>query len=348
MAFYIISSALLCPQKTFEGTFPEEPISTEGLYLRCAEPDYKQIIPPVRLRRMSHILKMGLAASYLCINQSEVRPDSIIVGTGQGCTIDLEGFMRSCSEGPEELLSPIPFINSGHNTLAGQIAMNSQIKGYNMTYLQEAASLESALSDAMLLLEEGTSTCTLVGAIDEYSPLSFDVFKPHNCWREEPVNNLSLLKADKSGSIMGEGAGFFCISNQPDKQNIELVAADSKMNFKLGASKEWVNNLLAQHQLTTDDIDYLFVGRKGDQLTDDASYTEIENLFPSATIAAYKHLSGQYPTAQAVALWMAVKVLSGHELPAYATYRAGAKTPKTILLYNNDLNSESVIIVKKG
>lgn len=344
---YIISSALLCPQKTFEGTFPEEPISAESLYLLCAEPDYKQIIPPVRLRRMSHILKMGLAASYLCINKSDVKPDSIIVGTGQGCTIDLENFMRSCSEGPEELLSPIPFINSGHNTLAGQIAMANQIKGYNMTYLQEAASLESALSDAMLLLEEGTSECTLVGAIDEFSGLSFEVFNSYNCWRKEPVNTLDLLKAEQPGSIMGEGAGFFCICNKPDSNNIELLISESKLNYGVGASKEWLIDLLVQHQLTANDIDMLFVGRNGSQTTDEALYAEIEQQFPTATIAAYKHLSGQFPTAQSVALWMAVKVLCGQHLPAYATFKAGARDPKTILLYNNDLGSESVIVIRK-
>ncbi len=348
MASYIISSALLSPQKTFEGTFPEEPITTESLYLLCAEPDYKQIIPPVRLRRMSHILKMGLATSYLCINESEVKPDSVIVGTGQGCTGDLENFMRACSEGPEELLSPIPFINSGHNTLAGQIAMASQIKGYNMTYLQEAASLESALSDAMLLLEEGTSECTLVGAIDEFSALSFKIFDRDQYWRKEAVNNLDLLKAEKPGAIMGEGAGFFCISNQPDRQNIELVASESKMNFGTEASVKWVTDLLNQYNLTTNDIDLLFVGRKGDQLTDDTSYAGIEQLFPTATIAAYKHLSGEFPTVQSVALWMAVKVLSGQQLPDYATLKAGTRTAKTILLYNNDLSTENVIIVRKG
>ncbi|MCQ2191910.1 MAG: beta-ketoacyl synthase chain length factor [Paludibacteraceae bacterium] len=348
MATYITSAVLLSPQPTFEGALPEVPFNSRGKHLLCHEPEYKTLIPPARLRRMNRILKMGLATATQCINQSEVKPDAIIVGTGQGCTIDLAIFMRSCSEGVEELLSPIPFINSGHNTLAGRIAMDNQIKGYNMTYLQENTALESALTDAMMSLEEGKSNCTLVGAIDEYTQLSFDLFDLTNNWRKEDTNNLDLLKADAPGTIMGEGAAFFCISNQPTDNSIEIVLSESRLNIGADDTLDWIIKILGNNHLTSNEIDLLIVGRNGDQRHDDALNAPVEQHFQQATIATYKHLCGEYPTAQAFALWMATTTLKGQELPNYCIKRKGTRIPKTILLYNkSERNTESIIVVRK-
>lgn len=344
MATYIISAIQLSPQPSFEGDLPEVPVSNMGRGLHCVEPDYKQLIPPTKLRRMNRILKMGLATSTQCINQSPLHPDAVIVGTGQGCTIDSEKFILSY-EDTEELLSPIPFINSGHNTLAGQIAQNNQIKGYNITYLQEGAALESALTDAMLLLEEGKSACVLVGAIDEYSELSFKIFSCLDEYRNQDFNTFDLLKADAPGTIMGEGAGFFCLTNKPQAGAVELVACEARPKG-LGGSEDWIKTLLETNGLSVELIDTLFVGRNGDERCDDAIYAPIESLFPNAKVVGYKHLCGEYTTSHSFALWMGVKAATGMRLPDYAVLRKGNDEVATILLYNVSRISECAIVLK--
>lgn len=350
MTYYITSAALLSPQPTFEGQIPPTPNERVEMRLLCDEPDYKQLIPPTRLRRMSRILKMGLATAAQCINGSPIAPDSIIIGTGQGCTIDLEKFMHSYTDDEGGMLSPIPFINSGHNTLAGQIAMTHQIKGYNMTYLQENASLESSLTDAMMLLEEGKSQCVLVGATDEFSQLSFDAFKLMGKWREQAPRNIDLLKADAPGTIMGEGTGFFCISNQKPKDNaIELLVSESRPCLGKTDSCEWIASILATNRIDVKDIGTLIVGRNGDQRSDEANYRQVENMFPTATVAGYKHMTGEFSTANAFGLWLAYSLLKGQPLPAYLQLRAGKTQPGTIAIYNKwDRAAETLIVVKQA
>ena len=133
-------------------------------HLLCVDPDYKALIPLARLRRMSRIpSRWGWQGSSLYIQRSPVKPDAVIVGTGLSCVTDLERFWRSCDDEHEQMLSPTPFINSSHNSVAGQIAMANQITGYNNTHFHGVSSLESALVDALMLLDEGDSRCVLVG-----------------------------------------------------------------------------------------------------------------------------------------------------------------------------------------
>lgn len=346
MATYIVSAAQLSPQPTFQSVLPACPLETVGLVLRNVEPDYKQFIPPARLRRMSRVLKMGLATSALCVERSPFGPDAVVVGTGQGCSVELEQFMRSY-EAAEELLSPIPFVNSGHNTLAGQLSLYHQIKGYNTTYLQEGAAFESALTDAALLLDEGDSQCALVGAFDEVSDLSFRVFSRLGEIRKQAVGNLQLLRACSPGTVMGEGVGFFCLAGQPGGMAVEVLACETRPSG-LNGTAGWLAGVLAAAGLSFGHVDALYVGRNGDQRTDEAAYAPVEALCPAAAVVAYKHLCGEYPTAHSFALWMAVNQLCGMELPACAVLRnGGGAHTKTVLLYNATRTAECAILLRK-
>ena len=53
----------------------------------------------------------------------------------------------------KNILTPTSFIQSTHNTVGGQIALELQCKGYNFTYVHGSNSFESALLDAKLQLE---------------------------------------------------------------------------------------------------------------------------------------------------------------------------------------------------
>ena len=117
-------------------------------------PIIKTLINPILLRRMPRILKMGLAAAQLCINRSGgINPDGIIVGTGLGCLDNLEKFLMEVIDNQEHITSVLPFINSTHNAVAAQISMLLKNQNYNVTYCHRGFSFESALLDAMMLIQ---------------------------------------------------------------------------------------------------------------------------------------------------------------------------------------------------
>lgn len=147
--------------------------SGESPYLSANEPDYKSIITNVALRRrMSRIIKMGVACGLECISTlPSEKVHAIITATGLGCLADTEKFLNTIIENEEQLLNPTPFIQSTFNTIGAQIALLRQIHAYNMTYVHRGLSFESALLDGMMRIWEGDEN-VLVGAIDEITPNS--------------------------------------------------------------------------------------------------------------------------------------------------------------------------------
>ena len=75
MSIYINATGNISPQKTADNSrFLEEPLSYEGLQLRSIDPGYKEFIPADMIRRMGRIIKMGVAASKICLKEAGYAP----------------------------------------------------------------------------------------------------------------------------------------------------------------------------------------------------------------------------------------------------------------------------------
>ena len=347
---YINSISLISPQQTFDGSLLKHPAqSSHASFLLAAEPPYKDFINPVQLRRMSHILKMGLGASTICMNNlPETDVEAIVIGTGLACIVDLEKFLLSLLN-EEQMLSPIPFINSSHNTVAAQIAMMKKIKGYNNTYCHRGSSFECALQDALMLLQEREVSNVLVGGIDEYSQHYFDLFDQFGAWRKEPECNLDLFEGSRPGTIAGEGAGFFILEEKPsEKTYAAIVGVHSFLNPESNAEIESaISTFLATYNLTVSDLDIVVLGKNGDNISD-AIYSSLEQgFFANETgIAYYKHLCGEYMTSTAFALWLASNMLKTKEIPPIVSYRKKQRQSfRNLLIYNHYFNINHSLIL---
>ncbi len=166
---YIRATGNISPQKTFgHPPMDEAAVAYTGNRLACIEPDYKEFIDPKLIRRMSRIIRMGVAAAMECLKEANVKmPDAIVTGTAYGCMEDTNSFLSKMVEFNEELLTPTAFIQSTHNTIGAQIGLMLQCNNYNNAYVHRGFSFESALLDGMLLLKEKEASIVLVGAIDE-------------------------------------------------------------------------------------------------------------------------------------------------------------------------------------
>jgi 3-oxoacyl-(acyl-carrier-protein) synthase len=350
MQAYINSIGIISPQHTYDGSFLQAPLNeSTGFFMTCIEPSYKDFINPVKLRRMSRILKMGLGASSICMNNlGDTEIDAIVVGTGYACIIDLVKFLESMVDENEQSLSPIPFINSSHNTVAGQIAMMKNIKGYNTTYCNRGNSFEYALTDALMLIREGEAENVLVGGIDEYSSHNYIMLDMENIWRKEAVSNLDLFNSYKPGTINGEGAGFFVLGKNESENSFARITGVRAFQGKKDQDISFViNEFLEKNDTGISEIDVVILGKNGDILTDEI-YTDLEkNLFSEDThIVYYKHLCGDYPTSSAFATWLSANILKTGTIPAAVTFRKGNSASfRKILIYNHFKNINHSLIL---
>ncbi len=114
----------------------------------------------------------------------------------------------------EEFLTPTSFIQSTHNTVSAQIALLLKCHNYNFTFVHRGISFESALLDSLMKINSDQAGNVLLGGADELTSNSFTIMQRLGLWKRKPVNNLRLLEDKTRGSIAGEGAAFFLLSNQ--------------------------------------------------------------------------------------------------------------------------------------
>ncbi len=133
--------------------------------------DIRKYVKPLEARRMGKIMKSSLLSSLEALEQAGIEtPDAIITGTAYGCLENSEHLLEQIKEEGETMLKPTYFMQSTHNTIGSNVAIKTHCHGYNVTYTQEAHSLDWAIRDAKLLLRSGKVKNVLVGCHDESAP----------------------------------------------------------------------------------------------------------------------------------------------------------------------------------
>lgn len=338
---YINGLSCISAQETANGiSFLEKPISYDTVVFKARDADYKKHIKPSAMRRMSQSVKMGVSASAMALKDANIDlPDAIITGTGRGCRQDSELFLEKILENNEAFLTPIKFIQSTHNTVGGQIALGLECNAYNFTYVQDAASFESALMDAHCsFLETSETQNILVGAIDELAKNSIILHRRiGHLKKEEIASSLEVLNSGTKGSLASEGATFFVLSNEK-KENSYAEFKDVEIYNTISSleMEEQVAQFLENNGLKTEDIDAVVLGNNGD-VEFDPYYERMQNkVFHNTAQLYYKHLVGEYHTVSSFGIWVACKVLQLQYIPDSIKLNTmdAVKPIKNILLYN--------------
>lgn len=321
-------------------------------FLTCIEPDYKQFINPIQIRRMSRIMKMGVSAGKMALADAGVElPDAIIVGTGLGCLDDTEKFLVQMIESNEMSSAPTSFISSTHNSVSAQIALQLKCLSYNFTYVHKGLSLISTIQDAIIKISGGDANSVLCGGIDEHVEVKFRHYDLLGWWKKEEVLNFQLYGSQTEGTISGEGAHFFVLSNAADSSTYCELSGIMQYHAQANASE--ISNQLYEFILSCDllpgDIDLIISGVNGD-IAADKYYHEVHHFInPQAGHIGFKHLCGTYYTADGFALWLGANILKTNSLPAETLpFSLPSGALKNILVYNHSFEQDHVMYLLKA
>jgi len=345
MTMYINGTGCISHQNTIDvDNFFENGQITRQPLLLAKEPDYKNYVPANMLRRMSHIIKMGVAAAKISLQQAEIENvDAIITGTGLGCFEDTDKFLKSIIENNEQLLTPTSFIQSTHNTVAGQIALLIKCHNYNFTYTQQGLSFESALIDTTMFLNENKNSNVLVGGLDEAIQPYFNLLVKAGHIKKQEGIITDIEKNQTKGFCLGEGASFFVLSNQKNK-NTKAQIKGIKTFTSIKGVDDLQNKLTAFLQkinLSIGDVNLVLSGNSGDVEDDKLLNESNKQFFPKTNIAYFKNLCGEYFTASAFALWLASVIIEKQKIPKALTQKKSDKQElKNILIINQYHNTE--------
>lgn len=351
-AVYINSAACISAQDTLNENFfrnlkPEHSVQV----LKAIEPNYKEFIPPAASRRMSKTVKMSSVASQYALKEAGIEnPDAIITGTGMGCSQDSEKFLKNVLDNHEEFLTPTYFIQSTHNTVAGQIALGLQCHAYNFTYVNTSSSLEFSFLDGKLQINDGEAENVLVGSTDEQTERVMELYKLNKTIKKEENLPVDFLNSETEGVIWGEGASFFVLGkDKTESSYAQLTGIQITNKLDLDKTQEFIEDFLAKNNLTSNDIDAVILGFSGD-VKSDVYYKNAMDLFENSALLYYKHLSGEFNTASGFSTFMACHILKNQEIPEVMLINDLKKEEiKNVLLYNHlGGNDHSLVLLGKA
>jgi 3-oxoacyl-(acyl-carrier-protein) synthase len=348
MPLYITGTGNISPQKTWDNShFLDEVTGVETNYLRCQDPNYKEFIAGDMVRRMSRIIKMGVAAGKICLTDAGcTMPDAIITGTGLGCVEDTEKFLTNMIRNHEEFLTPTSFIQSTHNTVSAQIALLLKCHNYNFTYVHRGFSFESALLDSFIRINSGESGTVLLGGMDEMTPNTFTILQRLGQYKQKPVNNSELLKDHTRGAVAGEGSAFFLLSSKPGMRNYAKIdALDTFYKPEQDKIPAHISEFLERSGKHIEEIDLVLLGMNGDHANDRVYEDAGTILFQNKPRAWFKHLCGEYQTASAFGLWLAARILENGNVPDVVRLNSITGRPGNILIYNHYRNLDHSLML---
>jgi hypothetical protein len=330
--FYIHQASCISAQQTFDAIDLDnlrEPVDKKMLAL---EPAYAGI-PPGVLRRMGKAVRMGVGAAMPLL-QNNPEPDGIIIGTANGGKEDCVKFLNQIIEYDEGMLTPINFVQSTPNAVAAQIGLLTNNHGYNISHLHSGLAFEFAAIDTAMLLKENPSNNYLLGAVDDISIYNYNFEEKRGWYKNDHISNTALYSSNSKGCIPGEAATMFLVDNNAAGAMAKMLAVDTIHHTNETVVKEKLQTFIAKHVPEGEKIDLLLSGENGDSRFD-KYYTAFEPVADANTVARFKHISGEYPTATAMAVWLATKILNDQTIPQHMIKKTGnAAGYKNILICN--------------
>lgn len=323
-AIYINAYSSISAQDSFYKNWEEIALPKDA-FLDAQEPQYKTFLSRKQLRRMGRVVRMGLSTALQALEQAEQPTiDAIVSGTAWGCVQDTEKFLEALIVNQEQYLTPTAFVQSTHNTVAGQIALLQGNNGYNMTYVQGKVSFELALMDALLLLEQKNTQTVLVNGLDELTP--------------HLKIMLERLYCAQPQQVMGEGASCFILSKQRTATSKACLTGCSSAYLQQDPTAASWSTLLAQANCQPKDIDLLLCGQ--------APTEEVQTIFNQAKSCSYSQLCGHYPTNAAFAMGLGVELLQENKQVQQALGIQGA-FPMRLAIFNQAGKHQALIVLEK-
>jgi 3-oxoacyl-[acyl-carrier-protein] synthase II len=300
----------------------------EGL-APCADFDPDAAMGPKLARRSDRYSQLGFAAAMQACQEAGLPGDgdidlerlAILVGTGVGGLITLEGECRKFVDGGERAVSPhfVPMMMP--NAASGAIAMELGAHGVGFSVSSACATGSHAIGEAKRMLERGEADVVVAGGTEAaITPLCVAAFERMGALSREGISR--PFDAKRDGFILGEGAGVIVMERKEhaEKRGAKIfgyVAGYGASNdaFHMtqpdkegrGAEKA-MRMALADAGATAEEVGYINAHGTSTPFNDRIETLAIHSVFNggsppvSSTKSAIGHLLGAAGAVEAIAV----------------------------------------------
>ena len=169
------------------------------------------------VRLAAEAARQALAAAR-CLPDSAERPDGIatIFGSGCGPTETLHAsHTRFAEKGPAGM-RPSSVPNGMANAVSAALSIEFRLTGANYTVVSACTSATNAIGIAFRMVRDGYADAVLCGGTDNsFDPFYYALWNNLGVFSPEPdpVRALRPFAADRSGTLLGEGAGALLLES---------------------------------------------------------------------------------------------------------------------------------------
>ena len=326
---------------------PIERFDTNGLSAHTAAlvSDFKarDYIPVMKLRRMNMLSRYAVSAARLAIDDAGAQPSSesgVALGTAFGPVQTSVDYMQEYVARGAALAPPQLFAESVANAPGSHIAIELDLRGFNLTVTQRESSLLAAAMFASSQIVKGTVPSAIIGGVEEVNEMVFSVLDRVGALAhsEDGVHEaMRPFDRRRNGMSIGEGSAIFIAEGTPSRQPYGWlagfgIARDTTATISdCGTGDAQVAAAMAAAiddaglQLT--DIDAIYASANGTKRGDRLELRAIQRLFERVPpVVATKAYVGEY--AAGGGFQLAAALLAMRDQKLHASYGFAEADPE--------------------
>ena len=169
----------------------------------------RDFIPAMKMRRMNTLSRVALSAAKLAVtNAGDPALDQatgVAVGTAFGPVQTSVEYMNEYVEKGPALAPPQLFAESVANAPGSHIAIDLDLRGFNITITQRESSVLAAAMYAASQIIKGAAPAALIGGVDEVNEMLFSVLDRIGALAHGEDESSRPFDRHRNGMVIGEG-----------------------------------------------------------------------------------------------------------------------------------------------
>ena len=285
----------------------------------------------MKLRRMNTLSRYAVAAARLAADDAGSRLPSaagVSFGTCFGPVQTSVEYMREYVEKGAALAPPQLFAESVANAPGSHVAIEFDLRGFNITFTQRESSAMAALMGAASQIAKGAVPSAIAGGVEEINDVVFGVLDAVGALAhsEDGLEECARpFDRRRNGMVIGEGGMALLLDSAPKRTPYAYVAGFGLARDTTATISDWGNGAAAvaramrsaieDAELVPADIDAIYASANGTRRCDRLEGLAIQSFFPDPPpVVATKAVFGEYAAGGALQIAAAVLALRDQKL----------------------------------
>jgi 3-oxoacyl-[acyl-carrier-protein] synthase II len=309
---------------------PIDRFDTTGLraHAAAAVRDFKprDFIAPMKMRRMNVLSRYGVAAAKLAVDDAGAAlPNAagVALGTAFGPVQTSVDYMQEYVEKGAALAPPQLFAESVANAPGSHIAIEHDLRGFNVTITQRESSALAAAMYASAQIVKGVVPAALTGGVEELNEMVYSVLDRVGALDDTP----RPFDRRRRGFAVGEGSAVFVLEAEPRREPYAWLAGFGIARDTTATISDWgrdenaivtaMRAALDDAEIAPADISAIYASANGGIKSDAVEARAIRALFGAVhpPVVATKGLFGEYAAAGGLQLAAAIVAIKDQALP---------------------------------